>query len=410
MAKILILGAGFGGLQAALGLEKNWRGPGRLEIILADRHDYHLFSPNLYAAAATEEELVSVSQVKKSLALPLRQILRGRRIQFVRGEIGLLDQAAQTVQVGGRRLAYDYAVLALGSRSDDFGIPGAAAYGLTLKSLPDALRIRQQAEFIFQRQGMSFSKKPLRLLIAGGGYTGLELACELKELADILCWKYNYPREKMGVMVVEAAGQLVPGFDERLSRDAFWRLRELGIEVRLSARIAAVEQNFLTLMSEEKLDYDLLVWAAGIKANGIDTAQPLPADRKGRLPVDEFLRVKGFANLFAVGDMAAVLRPDGSLVPASAQDGESQGNYLAAALPLLLQNRRPKPYVSKPHGFIVALGGKWGILSYNGIYLTGFLAWLADQLAHLRYYAGIVGWWRAVKYIVFQMEIYGRND
>lgn len=410
MTNIVIVGGGFGGLGAALGLARRFKNNKNIEITLIDKRDYHLFTPNLFEVATAEEELVSTEQIKKTITLPFKEILHGRQVTFIKSEVEEIDQVKKLVNLGHKQISYDYLILALGSESDYLNIPGAQQFALVLKDLPDALRVRNQIEFAIQSHRYDSSKKTVRIVVAGGGYTGVELAAELKGLVDFLAWKNQYPREKIEIEIIEGANVLVPGFDARLSGDVYGRMIELGVRVRLSARVTSVDRNFIELMSGDKIAYDVLLWTTGVKACSAHmNVEGL--DRKGRLPVNEFFQVLKHQDVFALGDLACVMGGNGKPVPSSAQDAEDQAKYVAYALPFILKNQKPpKPYKNIRHGFIVNVGGKWAIMSYNGIYLTGWLAYFVDKLAHLKYYASLVGYYKAVKNVIFQMEIYSRND
>ncbi|MEK7161571.1 MAG: NAD(P)/FAD-dependent oxidoreductase, partial [Patescibacteria group bacterium] len=398
MTKIVIIGGGFGGLRAALDLEKQYKNDANTQIFLVDKRDYHLFAPNLFEAATADDELTTIKQIKKSITLPFAEILAGKKIQFVQGECLSIDSAQKKVNLKGRSLVYDFLIFASGSESDYYDIPGAKEFGLPLKTLPDALRIRNKIEFVFQAKALDFTKKNLHFVIAGGGYTGTEVAGELKGFLDFLAWKYQYPRQKVEVAIVEAASKLVEGFDDRLSADSYNSLQELGVHVRVASRISKVDQNFIELMSGEKLAYDALIWTAGVKALTLDCSSHLAKDRKGRIVVNEFLQVRGAENIMAFGDTACVLGKDGNPVFDSAQNALAQGRYVAWAAPYLLQNKKPPlPYKNKPHGFILSLGGKWAILDYNNFYFKGFIAYAVATLAHFRYFASLMGIIKAIK-------------
>ena len=411
MTKIVIIGGGFGGLRAALDLEKQYKNDANTQIFLVDKRDYYLFAPNLFEAATADDELTTIKQIKKSITLPFAEILAGKKIQFVQGECLSIDSAQKKVNLKGRSLVYDFLIFASGSESDYYDIPGAKEFGLPLKTLPDALRIRNKIEFVFQAKALDFTKKNLHFVIAGGGYTGTEAAGELKGLLDFLAWKYQYPRQKVEVAIVEAASKLVEGFDDRLSADSYNRLQELGVHVRVASRISGVDQNFIELMSGEKLAYDALIWTAGVKGTVPECEKALPLQRKNRIFVNEFLQVKDSEGIIAFGDAACVIGSDGKPVFCSAQNAIDQGKYVARIIPYLLQNKKPPlPYKNKPHGFILSLGGKWAIADYPPIYVKGFLGFAINQLAHLRYFISIIGLWRGIKWLIFQEDLYSRND
>jgi NADH dehydrogenase len=409
MNKVVVVGAGFAGVSFALNLRK-LLSKKTAEITLIDKNPYQLFTPNLYEVAASEEEFISFKQIKSTITIPLSDLVEKRGISFLQGEVVRIDAKNQTVFLGNRHLSYDYLVLALGCRSDFFGIPGADKFSLPLKTLTDALRIRNAVEFAVQSQQHDTVKPFISILVAGGGYTGVELAGELSRLRKIMSWKYNYPEHKIKIEVLEAQNQLVAGFDSRLSRDAYQRLKELEVNVRLLSSIAEVDSRFVRLVSGEAVHYDVLAWTTGVRANqlSIDGGQEL--DQKGRLIIDGFLRLKNQQRIFAIGDECCMLDENGKPLSGSAQDAVHQAEYLAKVFPDLLNNRSPQAYTCLRHGFVVTIGGKWAILSHPKFYLTGYPAYLAAKFAHLRYYLKIMGFFQAVRLLVREWEMFGRND
>lgn len=410
MIKIIILGAGNGGVMAALGLEKKFRNRKDISITIVDKRVYHEFHPNLYEVATAEEELVSQEQLKKSITLPLAEIFSGKNIIIVQDTVVGIDRSAKTVSLQLKKISYDYLIIAMGSTTDYFNIPGAKENSLPLKSLADALRIRNQLEFAIQAHRLDISKRNLRIVVAGGGYTGVELAGELSHEIELLAWKNQYPLEKIEIALIEAMSQLIPGFSSRLSQDALWHLRNNGVRVMLSSPIAKVDEHFLELANGERVAFDVLVWTTGVRSVELPCTEPLVLDRKGRIITNEFLQSQDDSAIFAVGDCAAVTNVDGRPAPPTAQDAITQGSYIATALPLLMQNKKPVAYAGQKHGAIIALGGKYFIMDYGGVYLRGWFAYAARQLANVHYYASIVGWWKAVQYIALQIKIYSRND
>lgn len=409
MTKIVILGAGYGGLVAAVTLGKKFRGNKNICITLVDQKAYQGLSFNLYEVATAEEEFTSIKQLKKAITLPLKNILKKTNVQFVQAEILEVNQQQQFVQTQRQKLEYNYLISALGSESDFFNIEGAKQYGLPLKNLKEALFIRNQIEFALQAHRLDMNKKNIRVAVAGGGYTGVEFAAELANMMKILAWKNNYPKEKIEITIIEATNELIPGLSKRLSKDAWERLKILGVRVQLSSRITKVTANFVEFLSGEKMEYDVLVWTAGVKARELKFTKPVAADRKGRSNTTEFLQLTDFHNIFMLGDQACIMNC-GKPAPATAQDAIDQAEYLAKALPILMQNKKPAPYHGLKHGFIVTMGGRWAILDYNGIYIKGPLAYLIREFAHIRYLRKIVGLWKAIALVIFQVEIFGRND
>src|SRR5574340_39618 len=231
MKKIIIVGAGFAGLNLALALEKKFRRDDGVSITLADKNDYHLFSPSLYETAASEEELAGISRLKSGIALPLKWILRGKKIVFVKGELKFVDQERKKISVGRAELDYNYLVLAVGSQSDYHTVPGAGEFALPFKTLPDALRIRNDLEFAVQAHRLDAAKRTLRVIIAGRGYSGVELAVNLALNLNFIAWKNQYPREKIELEIIEAKNQLIEDLSGQENQILLQRLKELGIKV-----------------------------------------------------------------------------------------------------------------------------------------------------------------------------------
>lgn len=410
MTKIVIVGAGFGGLSAALGLEKTFRGNKNISITLVDRHDYHLFTPNLYEVAAADEEVAGMAQLTKSICLSIAEIIRGKHISFIKGEMSFVDQRSKRIKVGVRELDYDYLILSPGSQNEYFGIEGAKQYSLSLKNLKDALRIRNAVEFAVQAHKNDSIKQYVRLVVAGGGYSGVELAGEICNLSDFVAWKNGYPREKIEITVIEAANQLIAGFDKRASNDIFRRLENLGVRVKLLSPIFKVDQHFIELASKERLAYDVLIWTTGVSGVKIPAEIPFLVDRRGHVETNEFLEAKGNDNVFVIGDCGQGKDPGGVVAPDTAQAAIAKGRYMAYALPVLMKNKKPRPFTTGENAFIVAVGGKWGIFKGWNIYITGFIPFVLRVAANLRYFAGLIGWYKSVKYVLFQVKLYDRND
>ncbi len=410
MKNIVILGAGYGGVVAARGLAKKYAGDAAVSITLIDKRGYQLYAPNLYEIATADEELTEVLELEKSISIPLQEVFNGLKVNVVTAEITHINQAEHCVLAGTTKFEYDYLIVALGSQTDYFNIRGAAQFTLPLKTLPDALRIRNQIEFAIQAHRLDVNKKNVRFIVAGGGYTGVELVAELAGLVNILCWKNAYPREKVEIVVVEATSKLIPGFSENLSSDALARLEDLGVHSMLSSPIIGVDEHFVSLLNGDLLQYDVMIWSTGVRASAIPFSLPMQMDRKGRVLTDEFLRSKEYQNIFVIGDCACVLNSDGVTAPPTAQDAIAQAEYLVSALPLLAKNQRPIPYHGQKHGFIVSMGGKWSVLSIHPFYIKGWLAYVVHQCVHLNYYRKVVGWGNAFKYIRLQEREYSRND
>lgn len=409
MKKIVIAGAGFGGLNTALLLEKKFKNNPDISITLIDGRNYHLFNPSLYEVAASEEEFSSLLELKHSITLPIAEILRDKKIKFIQGKVGEINPHNKTLEINHHHLDYDYLVLALGSKSEYFNIQGAREHSFTLKSLNDAFAIRNALEFAVESHRFDVQKKCVRVVVAGGGYTGVELAAELASLRNILAWKYSYPIEKIEVVVLEAAAELVPGFSQEASRDIYYRLKDLGVSVKISSPIFKVDKNLIHLLDGQSISFDVLVWTAGVRATDLRLSAECECNNRGQMKTDEYLRLSGHHNIFALGDIACIHAKSGP-VPSTGQAAVAQAEYLAKIFPSILENKKPAAFDLKGNPFIISVGGKWAVFKSKNFYLKGFLPYLIRLAADVRYFSKLMGVFAAINLVLFDAKLYSRND
>jgi NADH dehydrogenase len=407
--RIVILGAGFGGLNLALNLAKQHRHQFELEIILIDKRSYHLFIPNLYAVATGAEELVSMQDLKKSVALNFSEILHHQAISFELGEVKEVDESQKIVKTANKVISYDYLVLAMGSEASFLNVPGAKQVALPLKNLSDALRIKNAVEFALELKRADNNKRQLVIMVAGGGYAGTEIACELCSLLDFLAWKYHMPRQQIEVQIVESGDRLVKSMGVKSSEAVGRRLDELKVAVKTNSRIQVVREHQVVLDNQETLDFDVLIWTVGIAGVTLPQGLQVTVDKNGKVITDSYLRAQNKHDIFVIGDLAKVLYKD-SEVPASAQDAIHEAKYLSRAIMQFAQNQMPKIYQPKNHGFILAIGRQHAILNIWPLWWQGKLAYVAHELAQIGYYTSIIGWWKAIKYCCFTHKLFVRKD
>src|SRR6185503_946857 len=332
MKNIVIIGAGFGGAAAALNLEKLLRGQSDISITLIDKEPYHLFHANMYEVATSEEDLTTIADLKRTIAIPVVEIIGKKKIKFVQARVDHIDYEQSLILAGDKKIPYDYLISACGSVNNFFGIPGAPEYGYPLKTLPDAFRIRNGLEFVVQQHSADTTKPYIRIIIGGGGFTGVELAGEMRGLVDLLSWKYEYPREKIDILVVEGANRLLPGLDDRVGQDVLDRLLSLGIRIQLNSMITNVEEKFITFKSGERLEFNCLIWTAGIKAQELSCSMNLALDKGSRVQTNKNLQAEGMPNVFFIGDQACVFDENNKPVPGTARQAVVQARYAARSV------------------------------------------------------------------------------
>lgn len=410
--KIVIAGGGFGGINCAVRLAAEIKNNKiDAEIILADRNDYHLYYPNLYEVATSEEEFAGIQVLKKSIALPYSEILPDN-VSFIQGEISSIDAEHKTLNISGKVQEFDYLVLAFGSSTDYFGIKGLAENAFTLKSLTDALKIRNQAEFVFESNSMDVRKKLIRIVIGGGGFSGVELAGEMLNFIDLLCWKYNYPRDKAELLVIEGAPQLLPGMPENLSRKVFNRLKKLGAQIRLNNFISEADTSSVKVNTGEVINYDMLIWTGGVRAANIPLVQTMPSDRKGRLmETAADVCVQGCDNIFAIGDIAHISDKNNIPMPQTATQAIYEAGYITSVIIKKLLSEKIPAFSPRSFGYIIPIKGKWAVLHLpSGFTWYGYFSWIARRFADLRYFSKLMPFGKAFRLAWFDTDLYTRND
>ena len=401
MQRIVIIGGGAGGLALATQLGKRLGKKKLAEITLVDAARTHVWKPLLHQLAAGSfdthaEEIEYLAQA------------RWNHFKFRLGSLTGVDRARKTVQLAashddsGREitpaqsLGYDTLVIAVGSQTNDFGTPGAAEHTIKLDSPQAAKRFNERlvnacirAQTVPRAEGSGL----LTVTIVGGGATGVELAAELHAAARIL-GSYGFeninPEKDLKIVLVEAGPRLLVQLPERLGHAAEKELRKLAVDVYTNEKVIEVTENSLKMASGKVIQSTLAVWAAGVKAadflKSVGGAEPLEVNKLNQLMVNGNLQSSRDSSIYAFGDCAACLQPDGTWVPPRAQAAYQQAMYLARELSHLLAGQPVKPFVYTDQGSLVSLaeyssvGSLMGSLSQGSFFIEG-------QIAKLMYWA-----------------------
>ncbi len=386
--RVLIVGAGFGGLAAAKVLGSR-DGGSPVEVTVIDRLNYHLFQPLLYQVALAGLAATDV-------AYPIRAALHGRRnINVMLAEVTGVDIAGRTVRLDdGTTLPYDYLVMAAGARTSYFGHDDWAKFAPGLKDLDDALEVRGRVltalEAAERATDPAERQRLLTFVVVGGGPTGVELAGAIADLSrDILAVDFKrVDRKAVRVVLVEMADRILTPFDPPLSEKARAQLEELGVEVRTGVRVEAIDAASVRV-GGETLQAGTVLWGAGVRPNPLTAALGVPLDRAGRVIVGTDCAVAGHPELFVIGDMAA-FTPEGAaaplpgISPVAMQEARLVAHNILdelAGLP-----RRPFSYFDK--GFMATIGRARAVAQLGRVRMSGLIAWLAWVFIHLWYLVG----------------------
>lgn len=378
--RIVIVGAGFGGLEAARALKKS-----AAEITVIDRHNHHCFQPLLYQVATA---VISPADI----AWPVRSILRKQEnARVVLGTIKSIDKVAKIVKADTVELPYDYLVLATGVTHSYFGHDDWQSAAPGLKTLTDATKIRSRVLLSFERAETAKTeadrKRLLTFVIVGGGPTGVEMAGAIAEIARQTL-RFDFRRidpRSSRILLIEAGPRILPTFPEDLSAYAEKSLRNMGVEVMTSTMVTECRRDGVSL-GERKIESEAIIWAAGVKASPAANWLGAEQDRAGRINVNADLSVPGHPEIFAIGDTAALATPVPGIAPAAKQMGKYVGRLIASRI---AGNAAPAPFVYKHAGDLATVGRKSAVVKLNRIQLTGFIGWLFWSVAHIYFLIGI---------------------
>jgi NADH dehydrogenase len=378
--KVVIVGAGFGGLETARALKK-----APVEITVIDRHNHHCFQPLLYQVATA---VISPADI----AWPVRSILRKQlNASVVLGSIRSIDKAARIVKADTVELSYDYLVLATGVTHSYFGHDDWQNAAPGLKTLTDATKIRSRVLLSFERAETAKSeaerKRLLTFVVVGGGPTGVEMAGAIAEIARQTL-RFDFRRidpRSSRILLIEAGPRILPTFPEDLSAYAEKSLRNMGVEVMTSTMVTDCRRDGVSL-GERKIESEAIIWAAGVKASPAANWLGVEQDRAGRIKVSPDLSVPGHPEIFAIGDTAALATPVPGIAPAAKQMGKYVGRLIAARV---AESAALSPFVYKHAGDLATVGRKSAVVKLNRIQLTGFIGWLFWSVAHIYFLIGI---------------------
>lgn len=406
---VVVVGGGFGGLRTALDLER--RLSEEYRIILVDANSYHTPHSMLYEVASAllpKDRRIDFHLVRGTVAIPFHLILRNKRISFVKGRVRDFDLVDRVVVVDGFRIPYEYLVLALGSTSNYYSIPGLEEKSFPMKTLDDALNLRNAIEELFSRKRFD---EDISIVIGGGGFTGVELATELASLIRGLCGKYKRDKNSVSLVLLEAGPSVLAGTDPKMIADALSRLEMCEVPVFTDSAIQNYDHGRVLLSKGLSIPADILVWTAGITAPAVLEQLGAVSREKNFLKTDSHLRLESHPEVFAIGDLAWCFSDKKKcVVPPTAQRAVSQGHVAAENIFRSIHSLPLLSYEPQDPAFVVPLGRKHAAADLWGVRFTGFFAWAVKMGVFLHYLASILPLWRALPIWMHGVRVYTRND
>ncbi len=376
--KVLILGGGFGGVYTALELEKRLGKESDVDITLVNRDNFFLFTPMLHEVAASDLDITTIVN-------PIRKLLK--RTNFFDGEINAIDLNDKQVTVShgigashAHELSYDHLVIALGSVTNFYNIPGLEERALTMKSLADAVYLRNQLIEHLEEADFECSTIPpeqlLTFVVAGGGFAGVETIAAINDfLRDALKFYPNLSETMLRIVLVEHGSTILPELGPELGQYAQKKLMARKVEFRLGAKVTGASESGVQLSDGTALPARTLIWTAGTAPCPLLELVDCKKDR-GRIAVNEFLEVSGYPGVWALGDCASI--PDkktGRPYPPTAQHALRQGKVLGRNIAATIEGKTKTPFVFKTIGQLAAIGRRTGVAKILGFKFSGFIAW-----------------------------------
>ena len=384
--RVVIVGAGFGGLLAARTLARY-----PVQITLVDRQNFHVFQPLLYQVA-------TAGLSPDEIATPIRWIMRSQRsVEVVMSEVRDFDLSRRVVKLEDGEVEYDYLIVAAGASHAYFGHDGWEPFAPGLKTIEEALEIRRRVLLAFElaeRQAASSDDKDrehaqLNFVVVGGGPTGVELAGTLAEISrQVLANEFrSIDPKRTRIVLLEGGPRVLPAYPEDLSRTAEEQLRHLGVEVQTSALVTQVEPGSVHV-GESKLPATVILWAAGVAASPLGKKLGAPVDRAGRVLVNPDLSIPGHPEVFVVGDLAALKDENGKWLPGVAPVAMQGGKATAHNIGNELRGESRKNFHYSNKGSLATIGRAAAVADFGKIHVSGFLAWLSWLFIHIFFLIG----------------------
>lgn len=412
--QIVVIGGGFGGMAVTRGLKN-----ANAQVTLVDRRNHHLFQPLLYQVA-----MAGLSAAE--IAVPIRSVLRDQRnTRILLAEVTDIDIAARRVILReAPPLAYDYLVVASGSRTNYFGHDDWKRVAPGLKDIEDAIEIRRRVLLAFEaaerEPDPEERRRYLTFVVIGGGPTGVELAGAIAELAEFVLSRdfRSINPQSTRVLLIEGSPRVLGGFDERLSESALESLKQMGIEVRVGTRVTGIDERGVMLGSD-RIDAATVLWAAGVSAVPLTRRLGVPLDRGDRVIVEPDCTIPGHPEVFCIGDAASFIEKGSQQpLPGVSPVAMQQGRFVARQIERSLTAAPRQTFAYHDKGSMATIGRSRAVAQIGKLRLKGFLAWLAWLLVHIYYLIDfrsrllvIIDWaWAYFKYERGARLITGREE
>lgn len=376
-SRVVIIGAGFGGLWAARTLAR-----GSVDVLVIDRNNYHTFLALLYQVAAAELEA-------EDIAYPVRSIFwKLPNVDFTLAHARRIDLQNRIIETDGEAISYDYLILATGSITYSFGLPGVEENAYCLKTLEEAVALKNHIICCFEAAAREEDKTKreslLTFVIVGGGATGVEYAGALAELihGPLVKDYRSIDFHSVRIILLEAADGLVANMPQSIRAYTLEKLQKMGVEVRLGAKVREVTPNAVLISGQDNITTQTVVWTAGVKGEPLAELSGVSTGRDGRVPVQDTLQVPDHPEIYVIGDLASI-KEDNRVLPMVAQVAIQSGITAAQNILRQIAGQAPQPFRYHDRGSMITIGRKSAGVAIGTSTYTGFVAWIIWLVIHL---------------------------
>lgn len=369
--KIVIIGAGYGGMAAGVHLQKH-----HTPFALINKHSYHYFKTLLHEAAGGRDDF-------QTYAIHLADVLTSPYVQIMKETVVSFDRSKRTVNTETTTHQYDTLIISLGSQTSSFAIPGIKEYSLMLNTLEDAKHIRLRIENSLLSYKDNQNPDALKVVVGGGGLTGVELMGELADYLPQFLANHRIPTDEFELILVHGHSEILPDVDERLRQIAAQKLVERGVTLVLNQRIVEALPNQIVLSDRRVLHANTFIWTGGVEANPVLQTSGLTLDGRGRAVVNPYLQSINDENIYVIGDCACCLDETGNPLPPTGQVAEQMGQYVAQSL--ISARDLNQPFVFHNHGLAASLGPHQGVAEVGHIHASGITALVMKEGSKAKY-------------------------
>ena len=407
MKKVIVLGAGYAGVQAALTLHKKLKNED-VSIAIIDKNDRHTLLTELHEVAGNRVN-------EESVKIYLKDIFKYTKVDIIQDEIKSIDFEKRILTSEGSKYSYDYLVIGCGSEPTYYGIEGMEENAFTLWSLEDAKKINHHIRTMFDLASQETNKEKrseyLTFVVGGGGFTGIEMVGELIQWSDVLCKDYNISRNEVRLIVVEALDKILPVLHDSLIQKGLDYLKKNKVEVLTSSPITKVTSNSLEIKGGTVISTNTVIWTGGIRANSFLEKLDLTAAQRGRgrVEVNEYTQSTKHANVFLAGDNSFFIEEDGKPLPLLVESAMQTGQAAANNIINLMNGKPLEKCKPKLHGTMVSIGRKYAVADTMGTKTSGCLAMFIKHMVNVHYQFEVAGFEQVIHYLKHQF-VHKRKD